>query len=97
MAPQRWLFSIRDSKGKCVAALPPDGQDDVQQKFVWFHFINLNPNIKCKITFMQGRAILPLSLLLQETLHETVHSIGRWKIRHHYLVGWLRRSDELVG
>jgi hypothetical protein len=54
------------------------------------------PHFTLMQKFTQGRVTLICHLLLQRTSHETVNSIGRWKIRHHYLFGWLRRSDEPV-
>ena len=46
---------------------------------------------------LQGRAILPADLLLQKTSHEIVRLTGRWRIHHHYPLGSLLKSDELVG
>lgn len=94
VVPQRWRYSIRDPEGKCVDAFSSDGQDDVQQKLVCFHIAYLTSS---DAESSQGRAILTANLHLRRTSHETVHSIDRWKIHHHYPLGLPLRSDELVG
>jgi hypothetical protein len=37
IVPKRWLYSDRNPEGKRVIALSFDGQDNVQQKLVYFH------------------------------------------------------------
>ena len=51
--PQRWFYSIRNPKGKCVDALSSDGQDNVQQTFVRFHVFIIS-KVQCRIVTGKG-------------------------------------------